>query len=459
MDNILTGGKVDRGRLTSQLLYPYQYGKHLLFPENYGALISAYKSWVYICSSKNAISAASVPLRLYVAKQQRTSKLLRPTRPITKDMNKYLRSKAGLQDIVSKAAEIEEVLEHPFNILMKNINPFENRFGLWEKTNIWQELTGNAYWWVIKDGSGMPIELWPVPPQFTYVIPDPSEFISGYLYKKGSQKISFAEDEIIHFKFTNPQHSFYGFGPLAAKTQAYNINQNMNEYELSVFKNMGRPDAVLETEENITEDEIYERIHQEWDDNYGGVDRQGKMAILTSGTKYKPINYSPRELAFLQGRKITKDEICEAYGQSESMRKASSLASANIADRVYMRDTIRPRLTRTEEKLNEKFIPLYNDPSLFVAFDDPVPENLEQKREERKNNLELGVTDIDYERSLIGLEAYGIKGFTDKPMIAGGRKPIDQPAPTLGQVQEPKEGEEKYFEKLAEKMVDKLWMP
>ncbi len=455
---IVSGG--DRRKLTSQLLFPFQYGKKLLMPQNFAAQLEAYRGWVYICSSKNAISAASVPLRLYVAKKSKNAKLLRPTKPVSKEMKEYLYNKACLHDIMVKSADIEEVVEHPFHILMRNINPFENRFGLWEKTNIHQEITGNAYWWVIKDGSGLPIELWNVPPDFTYVIPHPEEFIAGYLYKKGSQKISFDEDEIIHFKFTNPKNSYYGFAPLAAVTDAYNIYQNMNAYEKALFSNMGRPDGVLQTDQNITEDEIYERIHKEWDDNYGGTNNQGKIAILTSGTKYTPINFSPREMAFLKGRQITKEEICEAYGQSESMRKVSSLAAATVADRAYMRDTIEPRLTRTEEKLNEKFIPMYGDESLFCAFDNPIPENIEEARNERKANLEMGVTDIDHERGVLGMEPYGLEGFTDTPVVASGRKPINQPAPVPAPPPEvEEEEEEKSIKLLAEKMVDKLWTP
>ena len=134
-----------------------------------------------------------------------------------------------------------------------------------------------------------------------------------------------------------------------------------------------------------------------------------------------------------------------------------------LAPDVYLFSPTNRIYSRTEEKLNEKFIPMYGDESLFCAFDNPIPENVEEARNERKANLEMGVTDVDYERSILGLEPYGLEGFTDTPVIASGRKPINQPAPVQPTAPNPEEEEEeeeeKTIETLAKKMVDELWTP
>jgi len=419
-------GKVDRSPLTSRLLQQYQYGKPLLKPQEFSALVAAYKEWVYICSSKNATTAASIPLRLFVAKTSSKSKLLRPSIPITKDVRDRLHSKAGLQHIVRKSVEIEEIVEHNWLLLMKNVNPFMNRFMLWELTHLHLELTGNAYWWVIKNSAGVPAEIWPVQSQSMWIVPSKDKFIDGYLFKNGMNSISFGFEEIIHFKYANPNHSYYGFGPLSAITDSYNIYQNMNEYEKAIFRNMGRPDGLLETDQTGMDDETYERIHQEWEENYGGMSNAGKIAILESGTKYKPLNFAPKEMNFMKGREATKDVIRNAYGQTQAMFEASSLASAEIADRAYRKDTIEPRLTRIEEKINEQFMPLYNDMTLFVSFDDPVAQNKEEIRNEQKHRLEMGLSDINTERHLMGDEPYPYEE-ANVPFVATGRAAINAP--------------------------------
>ena len=39
--------------------------------QNYVSLLQAYRSWVYVCASKNATAVASVPMRLYVTKDEK----------------------------------------------------------------------------------------------------------------------------------------------------------------------------------------------------------------------------------------------------------------------------------------------------------------------------------------------------------------------------------------------------
>jgi intein/homing endonuclease len=280
----------------------------LVTPSDLTSQLEAYRSWVYVCASKNAISLASFPLKLYVAKPSK-SKLLIRTKSISKETRKHLYSIAHLDSFLNKAVEIEEVLEHPFLNMMKNVNPFTNSFELKEITDIHQELTGNSYWYIISNYAGMPVELWIIPPDKMRIIPSKEEFISGYLYNAMPNSVAFTKEQIIHFKFSSPLSPYYGLSPLAAITHAYNINENMNRYENALFTNMGRPDGVLETDDFLNDDD-FKKLKKEWKQTYGRVKNSGKTAVLDMGIHYKPISFPPRELSFLAGRKTTKEEIC-----------------------------------------------------------------------------------------------------------------------------------------------------
>ena len=91
-----------------QYLPNWYYERELASPENYTSLLNAYKSWVYVCASRNAVSFASFPLRLYVAKPAK-SKMLVETRPISKETKKFLYSKemGHLDRYLRKAVEVE----------------------------------------------------------------------------------------------------------------------------------------------------------------------------------------------------------------------------------------------------------------------------------------------------------------------------------------------------------------
>jgi HK97 family phage portal protein len=356
-----------------QYLSDYEYERNLVTPSDLTSQLEAYRSWVYVCASKNAISLASFPLKLYVAKPSK-SKLLIRTKSISKETRKHLYSIAHLDSFLNKAVEIEEVLEHPFLNMMKNVNPFTNSFELKEITDIHQELTGNSYWYIISNYAGMPVELWIIPPDKMRIIPSKEEFISGYLYNAMPNSVAFTKEQIIHFKFSSPLSPYYGLSPLAAITHAYNINENMNRYENALFTNMGRPDGVLETEDFLNDDD-FKKLKKEWKQTYGRVKNSGKTAVLDMGVHYKPISFPPRELSFLAGRKTTKEEICNAFGQSLALYdKDANRANADNATYMHMRDTISPRHRRMEQKINEQVMGRY-DERLFCVFENCVPED------------------------------------------------------------------------------------
>ena len=386
-----------QGNLTQnkmQYLPDWYYDREHIDPKNYTytELLNAYKSWIYVCSSKNSQTTASFALRLYVAKTSKTSKLLVKTKKLTPETKNFLYSKemGHLDRYLSKAIEIEEVLEHPFLELMKNVNPFMNEFELKEMTDLHEELTGNNYWYIVSNGAGIPAEIWIVPPDKMTIIPSKEEFIKEYVYKVGTQEIHFEREEIIHFKFPSPTSAYYGMGCFAAIIHAYNINENMNRYESALFGNMARPDGVLQTEQSLNDTE-FKRIKKGWNQKYGGVDKTGKTAILEKGLTYKPITFTPRELSFLAGRKVTKEEIFNAFGLPLGLfDKEANRANSEQASYTYMRDTISPRHRRQEQKINEKLLPRY-DEKLFCAYENCVPEDKEFKQKTRVENVNAGI--------------------------------------------------------------------
>ena len=65
---------------------------------------------------------------------------------------------------------------------------------------------------------------------------------------------------------------------------------------------------------------------------------------------------------------------------------------------------MRPRLVRRDEKLNERLVPLF-DPSgrLFLAADDPRPEDRELRLKEQVQHVQAGIKSVNEVRSELGL--------------------------------------------------------
>lgn len=400
-------------------LHPWQYNDNLYPEDNFYAMINANKNWVYVCSARNSSTVANTPLRLYVAKNKKGSKLKGyPTRSVDKSHEVSIRENAFLQNIpsVRKASEFEEILDHPFLDLKRNVNGFMNNFDLVEMTQLYQELTGNAYWHIIEDRMGVPREIWIIPPQNCKIIPDKKKFISGYKYDvSGGEPIDLSEKSIIHFKMPNPKNLYYGSAPFISIAEEFNLNQKINDYETAMFANGGTLSGLFETDESLGDHE-FERLKNEIKQSFTGTRNAGKMPLLDNGLKYKPLGTSPKEMSYLGGREYIKECVLNAYGLALGMfSKEANRANVDGAIYQYTKSTIQPRLRRMEEKLNEKLIWRY-DEKLFVAFDNPIPEDREYKLNERIKHIGWGIQTINEVRSEMGKEPYK-DSFYNNPII------------------------------------------
>jgi hypothetical protein len=91
-----------------------------------------------------------------------------------------------------------------------------------------------------------------------------------------------------------------------------------------------------------------------------------------------------------------------------------------------MKDTIKPRLIRMEEKLNEKLTPKFDD-KLFVSFDDPVPLDKDHRLREKETNLKTGYSSINMEREQDNKDSvpWGDKPILNQNLVPLGERPPD----------------------------------
>lgn len=420
------GNWLIRAKPSSWTIAPWQTGRPYAPKKNYEALVKRYASYVYAAATMNAINCAQVPLRLYVARNTRGTKCLWPTRSIpSRRIAAFREKEAGLQQWMSKAVDVEEVLDHPMLDLLNQPNEFTNKSELIEKSFLYQELVGNAYWKLVFNNAGMPESIWQLQAHRVKIIPDTEKFISGYEIRIPSgQKVRFDLSEVVQYKYPNPLDDYYGMGPLEAAVVAADLGEAMNEYEVALFRNGGQPDVamILPPDSGKPDPDEIKRIEGRWRQKYNGVAKAGGMMVLYGGADVKPLSLSPKEMAFLAGRKASLNEVAAIFGIPMSKLTPDNVnkANAETGEVQYARDTIQPKLRRFEQKINQRISPLY-DPQLFVAFDNAVADDQNFRLKERDSNIRNGYTSINEERAIDGIE----------PALWG-----DEPGPITTQRQE-----------------------
>src|SRR6266852_4423514 len=123
------------------------------------------KNTAFTCASINAAVCASFPPRLYVSTHADQSPAKCRTRRLERLAEERLRGNKSLPAAVTKARQIEEVLEHPLLALLRQVNPVHNSFDLWELTTFYQEVLGSAYWYMRFGPWGIPEQIWLLPAQ------------------------------------------------------------------------------------------------------------------------------------------------------------------------------------------------------------------------------------------------------------------------------------------------------
>ena len=411
-------------------VHPTMWGEALLAgnkPKSKEEALSYFTSWVYICTKLNAQAVASVPMRLYVAKENAGGKVYYPTRSIDASRRKWLHSRAGLEPFLTKSREVEELLDHPFLDLMRTVNPYHNSRDMRELTTMYGDLAGEAYWLVVRDKKlGYPVEIWPIPAQFMSPIYGESlaEAIKGFLYKRGSTEIVIPYEDVVHFPNPNPYNVFSGFACVLGVADAVYVQSEMYATEAALFENRARPGGILTSAENVSKPDK-ERLREDFKQRFEGSKRAGRTLVLPKGMDYKRDVLTPDELNYIEGRREMAREIMASFNVPESMfMKEANRANAEQAEYHHAKHGVLPRCERIAQKINERLMPEFEGETtkVFVEFDDPVPQNRELLIQERQAYVRMG---LPINRVLSEMGEDPVDGG-DEPLVDGTLKPLSQ---------------------------------
>jgi HK97 family phage portal protein len=366
-------------------------------------MLAQYKSWSFICARLNSESVASQKLRLYAttSRGQKRIKNFACKEVDKKNYNRLLKSMGKTKPVEL----IEEIYEHPVLDLLYNVNDFSNYFDNIQMTQLYMDLAGNAYWFIVTDSKGMPTEIHQMRPDYTKVVPGKDKLINGYLYGHTSPS-ALTTEEVIRFYVPNPTNAYYGKSCIEAGASEVSRNNLYNTYENSQLANNGRPDFVVKYEGTLTAED-QKRLTMEWNRLYASPKNAGKVKIMDANFAIEKLSFNPKDMEYLQGRLFTKKDISSMFGVPYGMLDTSDELKAGLDNVLsyYQRFALRPRLRRIEETLNEQLIPMYDKSGdLFFSFDDPVDDREELKGKLNCEYVKNKIISINEARADINLD-------------------------------------------------------
>jgi HK97 family phage portal protein len=275
--------------------------------------------------------------------------------------------------------EVDE--DHPLLTLLDGVNEHMTGPELKYVTMAHLELTGNFYWLLdgVKNDTDQPRAIYPLNPGRVRVKLNKSSFpykMDHYEYTLDGVIYRFEPYQILHGKYPDPNDPFVGIGvPQTIPVWIDSDNYAM-EYNRKYFLNGAQIGLYVQSDTNV-EGNI-ERIKRSMRDGYGGVENAHKIPVMPKGVKLEHTGVTHKDMDFGQLAETTRDRILAGFRVSKTIlgtaESDTNRATAETADYVFSKRTIKPKMELLLSYLNEFLVPRYGD-DLYLTFIDPVPED------------------------------------------------------------------------------------
>ncbi len=271
-----------------------------------------------------------------------------------------------------------EVTTHPALSLWQSANPFDTGQEFREMSQQFFELTGEMWWVLVRNGRGVPVEMWSVRPDRMTPIRDRDDYILGYIYQIGSEKIPYDLQDVIFTRRPSPVDPYRGMGPIGSLILDLGSEVEAANFNRAFFRNDATPGGVIQTDRSMSNAEFAKMVER-WKDMHQGTSNASRMGFLERA-KFVERKFTQRDMQFVQLRQQTRDLVLAAYGIPLPMlgvMEAPSRANAQAAEFIFARWSVKPRLERMKLALNERLLKLFPDRGLHFDFEDPTPNNRE----------------------------------------------------------------------------------
>jgi HK97 family phage portal protein len=302
----------------------------------------------------------------------------------------------------------KELETHPMLELLYKPNEFMSKQEFFEALAAYVLLSGNSYIEANGPNVGPPKELFPLRPDRMQVIPDAENFIGGYKYRVNDSSKVFETQQVGHLKFFHALNDYYGLSPIEVAARGIDNDNAASAWNNALLNNGSRPTGALVTENALTEFQ-YDNLKRELDNNVKGAQNSGKPMLLEGGLKWQEMGLSPRDMDFIESKKMSRLEICAAFGvppELVGVGEQKTYANYQEARQAFYQDTVLPLLDKIRDKLNSWLAPKFGN--VFLDYDkdsiEALQENTDEKAKRIREDLKAGLIMLDEARQATGYE-------------------------------------------------------
>lgn len=222
------------------------------------------------------------------------------------------------------------------------------------------EITGNAYWVILRNDSGKAIGFQPADPRTMAIVADENGLVHRYVQRvMGADVKEYKPEDIIHFKGEDdPTHEVFGLGKLEPVIWEARTDHAAMLSNFSFFENNAVPSALYILDEKIPADKLKLKF-EEIKKHFGGAANYKKAGAIVGVKDIKMLNISQKDMEFLAGRKFTTEKICASFGVPMFLLGYTEKVNNNNGTeqmKDFFENTVSPIETMFQENITMQFL-------------------------------------------------------------------------------------------------------
>lgn len=293
-------------------------------------------------------------------------------------------SVAQVEWVVSRrtsSGDLEPIEQHDAIGVLEAGNPMLTGLAGRQVTQQHLELAGEGFWIQELNGRGLPIELWPIPPQRVTSTPTPGSERRFKIRNATGIEHTYPAEAIVWFVDPNPLDPYgRGSGTARALGDELDTDELAAKYLKAWFHNGARPDLVAVIEGANAEQ--IKATEEQWLAKFQGFWKTRRPLFMNRKVEFKELYASFQEQQMVELRKFERDIAVGTFGippEILGIVENSNRATIWASDFIFQTRVVVPRLERFRASLQRDFLSRWGDERLVIDYVSPVTEDQDFK--------------------------------------------------------------------------------
>lgn len=217
-------------------------------------------------------------------------------------------------------------------------------------------LRGNGYALKVAATLGGIQELIPLHPDRVEPVQNDDLSIDYIWTRKNGTRTKVPGKDMLHLKVLTLD-GVKGVTPITYARETIGLSLGMDRHMGKIAGNGARASGVLRSPAKLS-DPAYENLKKSIEEYRAGGDKEGEIMLLEEGLEYQQIGLSPEDMQWIEGRKLSRSEVCMFFGVPPSMVGDNSGSDSNWGTGLEQKSngfiayTLEDYFTMWEEAIN-----------------------------------------------------------------------------------------------------------